>query len=121
MVNRLSDDGRVRKVRSGEPGLLISKVSSLQPFDGYTDKEATENKLVRDAFKKGDVWFNTGDLMRSVRACRFRVSPGPRVLGERTGRRSPVAPVRADTSLGDCPGRPPPMPHGAWRPQRTRP
>ena len=59
------DDGRVRKVRNGEPGLLISKVSNFQPFDGYTDKEATEKKLVRDAFKEGDVWFNTGDLMRS--------------------------------------------------------
>ena len=60
-----SDDGRVRKVKNGEPGLLLSKVSSFQPFDGYTDKDATEKKLVRDAFKKGDVWFNTGDLMRS--------------------------------------------------------
>ena len=59
------DDGRVRKVKTGEPGLLLSKVSSFQPFDGYTDKEATEKKLVRDAFKEGDVWFNTGDLMRS--------------------------------------------------------
>ena len=53
------------KVKSGEPGLLLSKVSNFQPFDGYTDKEATEKKLVRDAFKEGDVWFNTGDLMRS--------------------------------------------------------
>ena len=59
------DDGRVRKVANGEPGLLLSKVSNFQPFDGYTDKEATEKKLVRDAFKEGDVWFNTGDLMRS--------------------------------------------------------
>src|SRR5262249_30024366 len=59
------DKRRVRKVKSGEAGLVLSKVSSLQPFDGYTDKEATEKKLVRDAFKKGDVWFNTGDLMRS--------------------------------------------------------
>ncbi|WP_123025344.1 long-chain-acyl-CoA synthetase FadD6 [Mycolicibacterium stellerae] len=59
------DNGRVRKVKTGEPGLLISKVSSFQPFDGYTDKDATEKKLVRDAFKEGDVWFNTGDLMRS--------------------------------------------------------
>jgi fatty-acyl-CoA synthase len=59
------DDGRVRKVKSGEPGLLLSKVSSLQPFDGYTDKSASEKKLVRNAFKDGDVWFNTGDLMRS--------------------------------------------------------
>jgi len=59
------DDGRVHKVKTGQPGLLLSKVSSFQPFDGYTDKEATEKKLVRNAFKDGDVWFNTGDLMRS--------------------------------------------------------
>jgi fatty-acyl-CoA synthase len=59
------DDGRVRKVKNGEPGLLLSKVSNFQPFDGYTDKEASEKKLVRNAFRDGDVWFNTGDLMRS--------------------------------------------------------
>ncbi len=58
-------DGRVHRVANGEPGLLLSKVSSLQPLDGYTDKKATEKKLVRDAFTEGDVWFNTGDLMRS--------------------------------------------------------
>jgi fatty-acyl-CoA synthase len=59
------DNGRVKKVKNGEPGLLLSKVSNFQPFDGYTDKEESEKKLVRDAFKEGDVWFNTGDLMRS--------------------------------------------------------
>ena len=53
------------QVRNGEPGLLLSKVSSMQPFDGYTDKKASEKKLVRNAFRDGDVWFNTGDLMRS--------------------------------------------------------
>jgi len=58
-------DGRLRRVKTGEPGLLLSKVSSIQPFDGYTDKEASEKKLVRNAFKDGDVWFNTGDLMRA--------------------------------------------------------
>jgi fatty-acyl-CoA synthase len=58
-------DGRVHKVKTGQPGLLLSKVSNFQPFDGYTDKAATEKKLVRNAFKDGDVWFNTGDLMRS--------------------------------------------------------
>ena len=56
--------GRVRKVRSGEAGLLLSKVSNFQPFDGYTDPKASEKKLVRNAFRDGDVWFNTGDLMR---------------------------------------------------------
>ena len=55
--------GRVRRVPSGQPGLLISPVSRFSPFDGYTDKAATEKKLVRNAFKDGDVWFNTGDVM----------------------------------------------------------
>jgi fatty-acyl-CoA synthase len=56
-------DGRVRRVPSGKPGLLLSPVNRLTPFDGYTDKAASEKKLVRNAFKDGDVWFNTGDLM----------------------------------------------------------
>ncbi len=58
------DKGRVRRVRGGQPGLLLSKVSSRQPFEGYTDAKASEKKLVRNAFRDGDVWINTGDLMR---------------------------------------------------------
>ncbi|OBK19263.1 long-chain-acyl-CoA synthetase FadD6 [Mycobacterium asiaticum] len=57
------ENGRVRRVPAGEPGLLLSPVNRLQPFDGYTDKSATEKKLVRNAFKEGDTWFNTGDVM----------------------------------------------------------
>ncbi len=56
-------DGWVRRVPPGRPGLLLSPVNRLSPFDGYTDKAASEKKLVRNAFKDGDVWFNTGDLM----------------------------------------------------------
>ncbi|MGV0849565.1 long-chain-acyl-CoA synthetase FadD6 [Mycolicibacterium phlei] len=59
------ENGRVRKVKRGQPGLLLSKVSSFQPFDGYTDQSESEKKLVRNAFRDGDVWFNTGDLMRA--------------------------------------------------------
>ncbi len=55
--------GRVRRVPAGQPGLLLSPVNRLQPFDGYTDKSASEKKLVRNAFKEGDTWFNTGDVM----------------------------------------------------------
>jgi fatty-acyl-CoA synthase len=58
------EKGRVRKVRGGTPGLLLSKVTKKQPFEGYTDAEATEKKLVRNAFRVGDMWINTGDLMR---------------------------------------------------------
>ncbi|MFG1932519.1 long-chain-acyl-CoA synthetase FadD6 [Mycobacterium sp. NPDC048908] len=58
------EKGRVHRVRGGKPGLLLSKVSNIQPFEGYTDAEATEKKLVRNAFRDGDMWLNTGDLMR---------------------------------------------------------
>lgn len=33
-------------------------------FEGYADKAATEKKVMRDVFEKGDAWFRTGDLTR---------------------------------------------------------
>jgi acyl-CoA synthetase (AMP-forming)/AMP-acid ligase II len=33
---------------------------------GYTSREDTEKKLIRDAFEKGDCWFNTGDVLRNI-------------------------------------------------------
>ncbi|MFP5357111.1 MAG: long-chain-acyl-CoA synthetase [Gammaproteobacteria bacterium] len=56
--------GRLQKVRPGEVGLLITEVSERTPFDGYTDRRASEAKLLRDVFTPGDCWFNTGDLVR---------------------------------------------------------
>lgn len=61
---RRGADGRLKSVRQGEVGLLLAKVTSRAPFDGYTDPKATEAKLVRDGFDDGDVWFDTGDLVR---------------------------------------------------------
>ncbi|MFC9551304.1 long-chain-acyl-CoA synthetase [Rhodococcus sp. NPDC056960] len=61
---RRHSDGKLRKVRTGEVGLLLSKVTDRAPFDGYTDEEATDKKLVRDGFDDGDCWFDTGDLVR---------------------------------------------------------
>jgi len=51
----------------GEVGELIGKIEIGDPgreFIGYTDKSATEKKILRNAFVKGDAWFRTGDLMR---------------------------------------------------------
>ncbi|MEU4340280.1 long-chain-acyl-CoA synthetase [Nocardia sp. NPDC023852] len=56
-------DGRLRRVGRGNVGLLLSKITARTPFDSYTDEEAGEQKLVRDAFEAGDVWFDTGDLV----------------------------------------------------------
>jgi fatty-acyl-CoA synthase len=33
-------------------------------FEGYTDATATERKIIRDVFERGDAWYRTGDLMR---------------------------------------------------------
>ena len=51
-------------VARGEVGLLISEITGLRPFDGYTDPAANEGKLLRNVFRKGDCWFNSGDLVR---------------------------------------------------------
>ncbi|MGH8530531.1 MAG: long-chain-acyl-CoA synthetase [Nevskiales bacterium] len=56
--------GRLKKLGRGNTGLLLFQVSDTLPFDGYTDSAATERKLLRDVFKKGDCWFNTGDLVK---------------------------------------------------------
>jgi len=58
--------GNVIKVGKGETGLLIMQISKKTPFAGYTDKKKTEEKIVRDAFKNGDMWFNTGDMLRNM-------------------------------------------------------
>lgn len=57
-------NGRLQKVARGEPGLLIAEVTKTARFDGYTDAQASEKKLLRNCFKDGDCWFNSGDLVR---------------------------------------------------------
>ncbi|XP_018425347.1 PREDICTED: long-chain fatty acid transport protein 6-like, partial [Nanorana parkeri] len=56
--------GWCERVKKGETGLLISKVNHANPFFGYAgNKKHTTKKLLCDVFKKGDVYFNTGDLI----------------------------------------------------------
>ena len=43
-------------------GQIGSEVRSQ--YTGYVDRAASEKKILRDVFKKGDAWFATGDLMR---------------------------------------------------------
>ena len=33
-------------------------------FEGYSDPEQSERKILRDVFRLGDAWYRTGDLMR---------------------------------------------------------
>jgi citronellyl-CoA synthetase len=60
-------DGLCIKVDKGQPGLLLNEVNDLARFDGYTDAEASQRKLIRNVVKQGDLYFNTGDLIRQVK------------------------------------------------------
>ncbi|MEE6175773.1 long-chain-acyl-CoA synthetase FadD6 [Mycobacterium sp. 050134] len=100
------DNGRVRRVPAGEPGLLLSPVNRLQPFDGYTDKESTEKKLVRNAFREGDVWFNSGDVMspQGLGHAAFvdRLGDTFRWKGENVATTQVEAALATDDSVEEC-------------------
>jgi acyl-CoA synthetase (AMP-forming)/AMP-acid ligase II len=55
--------GRAERVGEGETGLLIGRINLLAKFDGYLDEQATQKKILRDVFRKGDAWFDSGDLL----------------------------------------------------------
>jgi len=61
-----NEKGRMKKVRKGEVGLLLGQIVEPEKYYMYKDKEATEKKVFRDVFKKGDMYINTGDLLRDI-------------------------------------------------------
>jgi fatty-acyl-CoA synthase len=100
------EDGRVRRVPAGEPGLLLSPVNRLQPFDGYTDKASSEKKLVRNAFREGDCWFNSGDVMspQGMGHAAFvdRLGDTFRWKGENVATTQVEAALASEGSVEDC-------------------
>ncbi|EFB17105.1 hypothetical protein PANDA_009192, partial [Ailuropoda melanoleuca] len=57
-------NGYCIRVPKGEVGLLVCRITGLTPFTGYAGKNTqTEKKKLRDVFKKGDIYFNSGDLL----------------------------------------------------------
>jgi len=60
-------DGHCIECAPNEVGEAIGKIDPDKPggnFEGYNNKEATEKKILRDVFEKGDKWFRTGDLLK---------------------------------------------------------
>lgn len=62
------DDGRCIECAPGEAGELIGKIPSSKnhpmAIQRYSDADATEKKILRDAFGEGDSWFRSGDLAK---------------------------------------------------------
>ena len=61
-----NDKGHCIKVKKGEVGLLVGKITRRSPFDGYTDPEKNKSVIMQNVFKQGDAYFNTGDLVRDI-------------------------------------------------------
>lgn len=63
-----NDEGFCIACARGEAGEAIGRIGRADEgggrFEGYTDADETEKKVLRDVFAKGDAWFRTGDLMR---------------------------------------------------------
>ncbi|NWH20501.1 S27A2 synthetase, partial [Grus americana] len=58
------EQGLCIRVRPGETGLLVIKITKNTPFHGYAgDSQKTEKKVLRDVLVKGDAFFNSGDLL----------------------------------------------------------
>lgn len=60
--------GLCMRVDDSEPGELVYKLDEKDiesKFQGYYgNNKATNSKILRDVYKKGDAWFSTGDVMR---------------------------------------------------------
>jgi len=59
-------DGCCQETSVDEVGECIGLIGgdAREDFGGYADKAASDKKVLRDVFVKGDAWFRTGDLMR---------------------------------------------------------
>jgi fatty-acyl-CoA synthase len=62
-------DGLCIECEPDEVGELLGPIprddnTSAGRFEGYTSKEATDKKVLRNVFEEGDQWFRTGDLLR---------------------------------------------------------
>ena len=60
------EDGFCVRCGTDEAGEALGEIAAGidRRFEGYTDADATREKILRDVFAPGDAWFRTGDLMR---------------------------------------------------------
>ncbi|KAI0869001.1 fatty-acyl-CoA synthase [Hypoxylon argillaceum] len=61
-------DGWAIEAKADEPGELVNRLNLDDPDKGtpqyFNNKSATVKRRISDLFKKGDLWFRSGDLLR---------------------------------------------------------
>jgi acyl-CoA synthetase (AMP-forming)/AMP-acid ligase II len=63
---KTDEQGNYIVAKDGSPGLALNRISINAVYNGYTDKKASEEKVLRNVFEEGDAWFNTGDLIKTM-------------------------------------------------------
>jgi fatty-acyl-CoA synthase len=60
-------DGLCIEAGAGQIGECVGQIGgdARSEYSGYVDKAASDKKVLRDVFEKGDAWFATGDLMKT--------------------------------------------------------
>jgi fatty-acyl-CoA synthase len=100
-------DGHCIRCAVGDVGEAIGRIvvaddAGPRLFEGYTDANATDKKVLRDVFAPGDAWFRTGDLMRRDKAGFFyfvdRIGDTYRWKGEN------VSTTQVAEAICRCPG-----------------
>jgi fatty-acyl-CoA synthase len=102
-----SSEGFCLSCSANEIGEAIGKILDHSSgrgsnFEGYTDKDASNRKVLRNVFVNGDAWFRTGDLMRKDERGYFhfvdRVGDTFRWKGEN------VSTTEVAETISACPG-----------------
>ncbi len=100
-------EGFCLRCSPNEVGEAIGRIStdrspSLGRFEGYSDRDASDRKILRNVFAVGDAWYRTGDLMRRDQGGYFyfvdRIGDSYRWKGEN------VSTTEVEQLLCACPG-----------------
>ena len=71
------DAGLCELAKPGEPGLLLGKITDITPFDGYTNAEATNSKIIENV---KEAWRSLVQYRRSCARNRCWLCNGPQAL-----------------------------------------
>uniref|UniRef100_U5ELJ8 Very long-chain fatty acid transport protein n=1 Tax=Corethrella appendiculata TaxID=1370023 RepID=U5ELJ8_9DIPT len=102
-------NGLCIRSNTGESGVIVGQIKHTQAtlsFGGYADKKATEKKVLRDVIRKGDMYFNSGDIlvMDLLGYCYFKDRTGDtyRWRGENVATSEVEAIISNIVGLNDC-------------------
>ena len=63
---KVDENSKYIEIKDHSPGLALMRIGPNAIYNGYTDAQASEKKIVGDVVEDGDRWFDTGDLLKTM-------------------------------------------------------